>query len=110
MAVLVNASSYSAAEFFAAALSEYEAAIVVGEQTTGKGHFQVTYELQDKSAVNLSIGKYTTPNGVNLDGVGLTPDIEVDVTEEMEMKIYYGTLDAAEDPQIQAAVEALKNP
>lgn len=110
MAVLVNASSYSAAEFFAAALSEYEAAIVVGEQTTGKGHFQVTYELQDKSAVNLSIGKYTTPNGVNLDGVGLTPDIEVDVAEEIEMKIYYGTLDAAEDPQIQAAVEALKNP
>lgn len=110
MAVLVNASSYSAAEFFAAALYEYEAAIVVGEQTTGKGYFQVTYELPGGSAVNLSIGRYTTPKGVNLDGVGLTPDIEVDVAEELEMKIYYGTLEPAKDPQIQAAMEALANP
>lgn len=110
MAVLVNANSYSAAEFFAAALSEYEAAVVVGEQTTGKGHFQVTYELSDGSAVNLSIGRYTTPKGVNLDGVGLTPDIEVDVPEETEMQIYYGTLEPEEDPQIRAAMEALANP
>lgn len=110
MAVLVNANSYSAAEFFAAALYEYEAAIVVGEQTTGKGHFQVTYELKDGSAVNLSIGRYTTPKGVNLDGVGLTPDIEVDVAEETEMQIYYGTLEPEEDPQIRAAMEALTNP
>lgn len=108
MAVLVNGNSYSAAELFAAALSEYEAATVVGERTTGKGHFQVTYDLKDGSAVNLSIGKYTTPKGVNLDGVGLTPDIEVDVTEEEEMKIYYGTLDVAEDPQIQAAIDFLQ--
>ena len=109
MAVLVNANSYSAAEFFAAALWEYEAALVAGQQTTGKGHFQVTFDLKDGSAVNLSIGKYTTPKGVNLDGVGLTPDIEIAVTEEQEMKIYYGTLDPAEDPQLQAAADALRN-
>ena len=109
MAVLVNANSYSAAELFAAALDEYEAATVVGERTTGKGHFQVTYQLRDGSAVNLSIGRYTTPNGVNLDGVGLTPDIVVDVTDEVEMEIYYGNVDVAEDPQIQAAVDALQN-
>lgn len=110
MAVLVNANSYSAAELFAAALDEYEAATVVGERTTGKGHFQVTYQLRDGSAVNLSIGRYTTPNGVNLDGVGLTPDIVVDVTDEVEMEIYYGNVDVAEDPQIQAAMDALRNP
>lgn len=108
MAVLVNADSYSAAEFFAAAMAEYDAAIVVGEKTSGKGHFQYTYELSDGSAVALSVGKYYTPGGISLEGVGITPDVEVSVTEEQAAMIYYGTLDPAEDPQIQAAAEALK--
>ena len=108
MAVLVNGDSYSAAEFFAAALVEYDAAVVVGEKTSGKGHFQYTYQLNDGSAVALSVGKYYTPNGVSLEGVGITPDVEVSVTEEQAAMIYYGTLDPEEDPQIQAAIEALK--
>ncbi len=107
MAVLVNAESYSAAEFFAVALSEYEAAVVVGEQTVGKGYFQTTYRLNDGSAVALSIGEYFTPKGKNLAGVGITPDVEVPVDEETASGIYYGTLTPAEDPQIQAAVKAL---
>lgn len=107
MAVLVNASSYSAAEFFAAALQEYEAAVVVGEQTVGKGYFQTTYRLNDGSALALSIGKYFTPNGNNLAGVGVTPDVVVAVDEETSSGIYYGTLPAGEDPQIQAAVREL---
>ena len=108
MAVLVNGDSYSAAEFFSAALSEYDAAIVVGEQTCGKGYFQQTYGLSDGSAVGLSVGKYTTPNGVSLADVGITPDIVVEVDEETAFGIYADTLEPAEDPQIQAAVEALK--
>ena len=107
MAVLVNADSYSAAEFFAAALSEYEAAIVVGEHTSGKGYFQNTFELNDGSAVGLSVGKYYTPKGVSLEMVGITPDVEVSVDEETYYEIYYGTLEPAEDPQIQAALDAL---
>lgn len=107
MAVLVNASSYSAAEFFAAALREYEAAVVVGEQTVGKGYFQTTYQLSDGSAVALSIGKYFTPNGVSLAQTGVTPDLVIPVEEEMAAEIYYGTLAPDEDPQIQAAVKAL---
>ena len=108
MAVLVNASSYSAAEFFAAALREYEAAVVVGEQTVGKGYFQTTYQLSDGSAVALSIGKYFTPNGVSLAETGVTPDVVVTVAEEMAADIYYGTLTPEADPQIQAAVKALQ--
>ena len=108
MAVLVNGDSYSAAEFFAAAMAEYDAAVVVGEKTSGKGHFQYTYELNDGSAVALSVGKYYTPGGVSLEGVGITPDVEVSVTEDQGAMIYYGTLDPREDPQIQAAVKALK--
>ena len=107
MAVLVNGGSYSAAEFFAAALSEYEAAVIVGEPTVGKGYFQFTYQLQDGSAVALSVGKYFTPNGVSLAEEGITPDVLVSVDEETEAGIYYGTLDPRDDPQIRAAVEAL---
>ena len=107
MAVLVNASSYSAAEFFAAALREYEAALVIGEKTVGKGYFQTTYKLADGSAVALSIGKYFTPQGISLAEEGLTPDVEVPVEEETAAGIYYGTLTPEEDPQIQAAITAL---
>lgn len=108
MAVLVNGSSYSAAEFFAAALRDYDAAVVIGEQTTGKGHFQNTFKLSDGSAVSLSVGKYFTPGGVSLEGVGITPDVAVTVDEQTEAQIYYNQLPSAEDPQIQAAVAALK--
>ena len=110
MAVLVNGESYSAAEFFAAALREYEAAVVVGQQTTGKGYFQNTFQLSDGSAVGLSIGRYTTPNGVSLADVGITPDVVVEVDEETAFGIYADTLPSHEDPQVRAAVEALQNP
>lgn len=108
MVVLVNSESYSAAEFFAAAMSEYDAATVVGEQTYGKGYFQQTYELSDGSAVGLSVGRYFTPNGVSLAGVGVTPEIAVDVDQELFARIYYDQVEPEEDPQVQAAIEALK--
>ena len=108
MAVLVNEGSYSAAEFFAAALREYEAAVVVGQQTVGKGYFQTTYRLPDGSAVALSIGKYFTPKGISLAENGVTPDVIVPVDEETAAGIYYGTLDPSGDPQLQAAVKLLK--
>lgn len=109
MAVLINGESYSAAEFFAAALNEYDKAIVVGEATTGKGYFQTTIKLQDGSAANLSVGKYFTPKGVCLADVGgLKPEVEEKVDEETAGDIYGGTLPPEKDPQIQAAVDALK--
>ena len=100
MAVLINGNTYSAAEFFAAALSEYEWATLVGEPTVGKGYYQVTIELGDGSAVQLSTGAYTTPNGVNLtEAGGLQPDVQV----QPEL-----VADFMEDPQILAALEVLK--
>ena len=98
MAVLVNGNSYSAAEFFAAAMSEYDAAVIVGEKTSGKGYFQSTFRLPDGSAVGLSIGKYYTPKGVSLANIGVTPDITV---------MLENTLEGGLDSQILAAVEAL---
>ena len=107
MAVLVNSGSYSAAEFFAAALQEYDAALVLGEPTSGKGYYQNTFRLSDGSAVALSVGKYFTPQGKSLEGVGIVPDIHIEVDEETADAIYYGTLDSSEDPYIQRALEAL---
>jgi len=108
MAVLINGESYSAAEFFAAALQEYDWAILVGENTTGKGYYQQVFRLRDGSAVNLSTGKYFTPKGVSLTEVGgLTPDVSVAVDEETFAKIYAGMLEPENDPQIQAAITVL---
>lgn len=108
MAVLVNQDSYSAAEFFAAALREYDWAVVVGQKTCGKGYFQNTLPLSDGSAVGLSVGKYFTPNGQSLADVGVTPDRVVEVDEDTRWKIYYGTLPTEEDVQLETARELLE--
>ena len=101
MAVLINGNTYSAAEFFAAALSEYDWAVTVGEPTCGKGYYQTTIELGDGSAGQLSTGAYTTPNGVNLTEVGgLKPDVPVDPSQML--------VSLQEDPQIIAALDALE--
>lgn len=107
IAVVCNEDSYSAAEFFPAAIQEYDAGTIVGMPTCGKGYFQYTYELSDGSAVGLSAGKYFTPSGKSLIGTGIQPDVVVEVDDETRAKIAYGTLDAKDDPQIQAAIDIL---
>ena len=107
MAVLVNEDSYSAAEFFAAALQEYDWAAIVGSQTYGKGNFQSSFLLSDGSMVNLSIGKYFTPSGKSLTETGVTPDVEIDLDDEQYALLYYDALEREEDPQFQAALDML---
>ena len=107
MAVLVNGSSYSAAEFFAAALQEYGWATVVGEKTVGKGNYQLTYVLNDGSAVGLSTGKYYTPQGKHLEGVGILPDVVTPVDAQTAAAIRAGILEPENDPQLQSAIRAL---
>ncbi|MGM9605180.1 MAG: S41 family peptidase [Faecousia sp.] len=106
-AVVCNQDSYSAAEFFPAAIQEYGAGTVVGTPTCGKGYFQYTYQLSDGSGIGLSVGKYFTPSGKSLTDVGVQPDVLVEVDVETEKAIYYGTLEPQDDPQIMAAVEIL---
>jgi carboxyl-terminal processing protease len=107
MAVLVNEESYSAAEFFAAALKDYDWAVIAGARTTGKGYAQVTLKLTDGSAIHISAMEYYTPKGESLAGVGLTPDIEVKMEYEDWVKLYRGTLAHKDDKQLQAAIGAL---
>ncbi|MDR3767211.1 MAG: S41 family peptidase, partial [Butyricicoccus sp.] len=103
MAVLVNADSISAAEFFAAALQEYDKAIIVGGQTIGKGYSQQNYVLSDGSALHLSDQEYFTPQGKSLIGIGVTPDVAVDAPEGFDL--YFSTQD--DDLQLKAALVAL---
>ena len=107
MAVLVDSGSYSAAEFFAAALQEYEWAEIIGEQTTGKGYAQVTLMLRDGSALHISTQEYYTPLGNSLAGVGLTPDQIILLSEEKREEFTYGLLERDEDDQLIAAREAV---
>ncbi len=107
MAVIVNDDSYSAAEFFAAALQEYGAATIVGTKTCGKGNYQQTFQLSDGSAVAVSTGHYKTPHGVTLTNVGVTPDIIVEVDADTYQNLYFGRVDAADDTQLQSAISAL---
>lgn len=108
MAVLVNDASYSAAEFFAAALQEYEAAAIVGTQTFGKGNFQSLFELSGGAGLNLSIGKYYTPQGKSLTGIGITPDEVVELSAADYNNLYYGALSHEEDTQLQTALELMR--
>ena len=97
MAVLVDGNSYSAAEYFAAALREYNWATVVGENTTGKGRSQTTIVLDDGSAIHISSNKYLTPNRVDLsEQGGLTPDVVVSPGDEGDV-----------DAQLDAAIRAM---
>ena len=107
MAVVVNADSYSAAEFFAAQLRESVGAAVVGEQTSGKGYSQLLYALPNGSAMGLSSARYYTGGGVSLIGTGLNPEPELSLSQEEAEGLLLGTLDPQEDLQLQAAIQAL---
>ncbi|WP_418984741.1 S41 family peptidase [Agathobaculum sp.] len=106
LAVLIDDQSISAAEFFAAALQEYERATLVGTHTTGKGRAQRTYALSDGSAVNLSVEEYFTPKGKSLADTGIAPDIETTLTNEQTANFYFLGTDG--DPQLTRAVSVLQ--
>lgn len=108
MAVLVNRDSYSAAEFFAVALQEYDWATVIGTGTSGKGYYQNTFYLTDGSAIAISTGEYRTPQDKSLVGVGIEPDVYVELDSEDYVNQYYGLLDWQDDEQILAALDALQ--
>lgn len=106
MVVLVNGSSASAAELFTAALRDYKKATIIGTKTYGKGTAQETIPLGDGTALVLTVDMYMPPNGVNYDGIGITPDIAV--TPENESQINFYNMEEVNDIQLQKALEVLK--
>lgn len=107
MAVLINENTYSAAELFAADLSEYGAAKLFGQQTSGKGFYQYVFQFADGSAAGISVGRYYTGHGASLEGIGLTPDETVKLDDESEALFYNGMLEPENDAQLQAALSYL---
>ena len=86
VAVLVNGGSASASELLAGALQDRKKGIIIGTQTFGKGIVQGLYSLSDGSGLKITIQKYYTPNGVCINGIGVTPDyvIENDGNEDLQ--------------------------
>lgn len=106
MIVLVNKSTASAAELFAAALRDYGKAKLVGETTYGKGSMQQIVRLEDNSALRVTYRMYSPPYSANYDGVGLVPDYKVQLSEEMQNKNIY-TIADKDDAQLLYAIEKL---
>ena len=96
LAVLVNENSASASEIFAGAVQDYGIGILVGTVTYGKGIVQNIFQLSDGSVIRLTIAHYYTPEGNDIHGVGITPDIETEQPEE-----------GGADVQLEKALEAL---
>ncbi len=104
LVVLVNGDSASASELLTGALKDYKLATIVGTQTFGKGIVQSYFHLSNgKGWVKMTTDAYYTPNGICIHGVGITPDIVVDLPEGIK-----GTsvdlIDPAKDTQLQAAL------
>lgn len=105
LSVLVNESSASASEIFAGAVQDYGIGTIVGTTTYGKGVVQSIRKLSDGSAVKLTVSNYYTPNGNNINKVGITPDVEVKLDTDLLNK---DEISHEEDNQLQAAIQALE--
>ncbi len=103
MAVITNSQSASASEVFTGALRDYEKATVVGEKTFGKGVVQAIVKLYDGSGVRVTEAEYYTPNGTNVQGNGISPDIEV----KQDIKLSLGEPNPEADMQLKTAIEVL---
>jgi len=100
LTVLVNGGSASASEVLAGALQDHNRAPLIGTTTFGKGRVQAIRELTGGSALYVTAASWLTPNGHQIEGQGLTPDFEVQITEE---DIAQGI-----DPQLQRAIDYIE--
>ena len=101
LAVLVDGNSASASEIYAGAIQDYGIGQIVGTKTYGKGVVQTIYDLKDGTSLKLTVAEYFTPNGRNIDGEGITPDVEVTYQRNEN--------DPEADNQLDRAVETLQN-
>ncbi|MEE0970377.1 MAG: S41 family peptidase [Clostridia bacterium] len=106
MVVLCNENTASAAELFTSALMDYKKAISVGGVTYGKGSMQTLLPLSDGSGIKLTTKMYFPPFSEGYDGIGITPDIEIQMPEELKNVNLFKISDN-EDTQLQRAIKYL---
>ena len=97
--ILVNGGSASASEIVSGALQDYNLAQIVGTQTFGKGSVQELEKLSDGSSIKITVARWLTPQGRLIEGNGIAPDIEIELTEE--------DYDNEKDPQLNKAIELI---
>ncbi len=100
LVVLINGGSASASEILAGALRDQLGTKLIGEKSFGKGSVQELQPLKDGSKLKITVANWVLPKGQIIDKIGLTPDVEVKLTEE--------DIKAEKDPQVAKAVEVLK--
>lgn len=101
MVVLVNGGSASASEIVTGALQDHDRATIVGEKTFGKGSVQAIESIGQGMSIRITIAHWYTPNGVNIGSEGITPDVEIEFTEE--------DAKTEKDPQLDKALEIIKS-
>ena len=104
MAVLINGNTASASELFSGAIQDYQLGTIIGETSYGKGVVQSIFRLNDGSGMKFTTETYYTPSGRCVDGVGVIPDIEVLLPDEVYED---GVVTEEEDLQLQKAIELL---
>ena len=105
MVVLINQGSASASELLAGSLKAHGLATIIGEKSFGKAVGQSLYPLTTQTALYLTNARYFTPKGECIDGIGIEPDIQVPLAEELIGKI--SVLEPEEDAQLSRALEVL---
>lgn len=99
--ILINQGSASASEILAGALRDIKGIKIVGQKSFGKGSVQQLEKLKGGSSIKITVAKWLTPSGLSIRDEGITPDIEVEITEE--------DIDEMRDPQLDKALELLKD-
>jgi carboxyl-terminal processing protease len=100
LVVLVNGGTASASEIVAGAMQDRERGLLVGEETFGKGSVQLIYDLSDGSSLHVTAARWLTPDRHQIDGAGLTPDVEVALTEQDQ--------EQGRDPQLERAIQVMQ--